>query len=469
MPIKIQPALNTSVSRRHFLAGTAALGLTPLLACAPQSRDSATPVPQFDAYPPIVFVHGNGDTAALWHTTIWRWESAGFPDKRLFAIDFPYPLARSNDADYQAGRSSTQDQMEQLSEAVQSALRRSGAGRVALVGSSRGGNAIRNYLKHGPGPAFVSHAVLCGTPNHGVIVSNDRLVGSEFNGASPFLRGLNSGSEIVPGVEWMTLRSDALDKFAQPDGAGIGMPGVATGVTAEGPALAGAKNVVLPGLDHREVAFHEKAFAQTWEFIIGRPPATTKILPETRPVLNGKVNGMARGVPTNLPVEGAMVEIWETNPQTGARLRSEPAHRKVTGPDGYWGPFTASGPTATYEFVLTVQSQTKTHIYRSPFPRSSAHIHLRTATVADRDRQAGSIVTISRPRGYFGPGRDIVTFDGQPAPGIPAGVPTVSTSTLTLPRGTAQRSVVCRCNDETIAVQSWDASDDRAVIAELHY
>ena len=80
---------------------------------------------------PIVFVHGNGDTAALWHSTIWHWESAGFPDKRLFAIDFPYPLARNNDAEYQAGRSSTQDQMEQLSQAVQQALKQTGE-RVGL-------------------------------------------------------------------------------------------------------------------------------------------------------------------------------------------------------------------------------------------------------------------------------------------------------------------------------------------------
>ena len=37
--------------------------------------------------PPIVFVHGNGDTAALWTTTIWRFESNGWPRERLHAID----------------------------------------------------------------------------------------------------------------------------------------------------------------------------------------------------------------------------------------------------------------------------------------------------------------------------------------------------------------------------------------------
>lgn len=454
-------------SRRHFLAGTAALGLTPLLACAPRMQDPAISTAKFDAATPVVFVHGNGDTAALWHTTAWRWESNGYPASRLFAVDFPYPLARSNDEEYQAGRSSTRDQFEQLSAAVQQALQESKAGRVALVGSSRGGNAIRNYLKNGPGAAYVSHAVLCGTPNHGVIVSNTQMIGSEFNGTSDFLRRLNSGSEIVPGVAWMTTRSDGQDKFAQPDGAALGLAGTATGVTMDGPALAGAKNVVLPGLDHREVAFHEKAFAPIWEFIIGSPPATTAILPEAAPVLNGKVNAMVRGAPTNLPAEGARVEIHETDPLTGVRRRQ--VHAKVTGVDGYWGPFTAS-PTATYEFVISVASQTITHIYRSPFPRSSSQIHLRTAVVAERDRQAGSIITISRPRGYFGQARgDIVTFDGQPASGIPAGIPVNSTATLTLPRGEAQRTVVCRFNTETIAVQSWNAIDDRAVIAELHY
>ena len=28
---------------------------------------------------PIIFVHGNGDTAALWYAMIWRFESSGWP------------------------------------------------------------------------------------------------------------------------------------------------------------------------------------------------------------------------------------------------------------------------------------------------------------------------------------------------------------------------------------------------------
>ena len=36
------------------------------------------------------------------------------------------------------------------------------------MGNSRGGNAIRNYIQNGGGEQAVSHAILGGTPNHGV-------------------------------------------------------------------------------------------------------------------------------------------------------------------------------------------------------------------------------------------------------------------------------------------------------------
>ena len=117
--------------------------------------------------PPILFVHGNGDHAALWMTTMWRMESNGMPRDRMFAINFTDPLARTDDSKPEPNRSSTEDQRRELGEAIKELKRRTGAARVALVGNSRGGNPIRNYVKNGGG-GDVSHAVLCGTPNHGV-------------------------------------------------------------------------------------------------------------------------------------------------------------------------------------------------------------------------------------------------------------------------------------------------------------
>ena len=91
----------------------------------------------------------------------------GVPRERMAAINFTDPLARADDKVEQAGRSSTEDQRRALAEAVRELKQTSGATRIALVGNSRGGNAIRNTIKNG-GSGDISHAVLCGTPNHGV-------------------------------------------------------------------------------------------------------------------------------------------------------------------------------------------------------------------------------------------------------------------------------------------------------------
>ena len=67
--------------------------------------------PSMQEMPPIVFVHGNGDTGAIWQTTIWRFETNGWPRARLHAIDLPYPLARDEDTKPQPGRTSTAEHM----------------------------------------------------------------------------------------------------------------------------------------------------------------------------------------------------------------------------------------------------------------------------------------------------------------------------------------------------------------------
>lgn len=439
-------------SRRLFLA--AALGAALLAGCAAPAQRAG------DDLPAIVFVHGNGDTAALWHTTIWRFESNGYDPRLLHAIDFANPLARSDDAAPQENRSSTAQQREELAAKVAEVMRLTGRAKVALVGNSRGGNAIRNYLKNGGGAAHVSHAVLSGTPNHGVRAAADGL-GNEFNGRGPFLTQLNSGAnEVVEGVKFLTLRSDTNDKYAQPDGRFLGQPGKPTNVSYEGPALNGAENVVLPGLDHREVAFHPRAFAEMYRFVTGRAPPRLDIARETGVTLNGKLSGYANRGPTNLPLAGAQLEVFEISASSGERLSR--VHAKTTGADGSWGPLQGR-PDAYYEFVVTAQGYPVTHIYRSPFPRSSAIVHLRPAASAPAG--GGSTVSITRPRGYFGHGRDTFTIDGKVPPGVNEGVPGVSFATLKLD-DQAARAVGAVFNRERITVRSWPAG--QAVIAEFH-
>src|SRR5262249_59667337 len=152
---------------------------------------------------------------------------------------------------------------------------------------------------------------------------------------------------------------------------------------------------------------------------------TMLLAAEPLPVLNGMVTGIADDLYTNLPVAGAEVEIFEVDNQTGERKGLVPLHRKTTAEDGLWGPFVGR-PDAYYEFVLRMAAQPITHTYRSPFLRSSDGVHLRPAAFAKGDEGAGAVVAMSRPRGYFGVGRDKFSLDGKLPAGITDGVPAVS-------------------------------------------
>lgn len=432
----------------------------------------ATPAPA--SVPPLVFVHGNGDTAALWIGTLWRWESNGWPRERLHAVHLPNPTARDDDTVAQPGRSSAAENAQALADEVERVLARTGAAKVVLIGNSRGGYAIRHYVERLGGAAKVERAVLCGVPNHGVWSNPGFRPNNEFNGAGPYLKALNTpkgpgGDEVTPGVAWATLRSDNNDKYAQPDGVWIGARGTPTNVGFDGPALKGAPDIVLPARDHREVAFHPQAFAKTFEFVTGRLPATTTITPEARVVLDGQVDGFVGTSPTNRPLAGATVEVYAVDPETGAR-RGAALHTKTVGADGRWGPFTTT-PEARHEFVIAAPGFATTHVYRGAFPRSSALVHFRPERLADADKAAAAVVVFTRPRGYFGVPRDRIVLDGQsPAPGVPPGVAGVASSRLRLADG-AGRSIVGEFESgpirERLAGRAWPAAENRVTLLEL--
>ncbi len=391
---------------------------------------------------PIIFVHGNGDDAARWVPTIWLFESNGYPAGRLFAVRFRNPSARTSDNQDQAFRSSTADARAELSAFVDRVLKDTGSPQVVLVGSSRGGLTIRNYLKNGGGRDKVAKAILCGTPNHGVTASPDNLEG-EFNGSGHFLTALNQpgedGSESAPGVAMMTLRSDHFDKFAQPTLIAAGHSELATGITFEGPSLKGADNKMLPGLDHRELAFSREAFAYMFPFITGRQPHTLQVVAQPHPILSGVITGFAEMVATNQPVAGVHLRIFQAS-STGA-LGESPVFETTTSGDGHWGPFTAK-PNTEYDFDLesspTVAEPTGTgrgatavaparhvRLFFAVIPRSTQLLNLRLLPVPG---EATALLgqpafVVLRPEGYFSRQRDPVLLDGELATEEPDGLP----------------------------------------------
>lgn len=366
----------------------------------------------FDTHPPIVFVHGDSDTAGHWMAQMWRFETNGYPRDRLFALDLTHPGAQADVDIPEDNRSSPADAARALAQVVDDALTLTGAPRVVLVANSRGCQTSRNYVRNYGGAANVAGMVLTGGVYNGVFVSADAAPGSEYNGAGRFLSELNAHPLVDDGQFVTVIRSDRFDLYSQPDGRFIGNPSVATGVDHHSPDLPGADNLVLGGADHRETGYSADAFALIHRAITGHPPAAIKIAPEPVATLSGKLTGFRNEAPTNQGLSGAELVIYPTDPASGKRAGGV-AHRQSIGSDGHWGPF-ASDPAQTYEFEVRAPGLPVYHIFRSPFMRSSTVANLRLYPPVAGE---GHAVNVMRPRGYFGPG-DEMDANGAPFPGV---------------------------------------------------
>ena len=102
-----------------------------------------------------------------------------------------------------------------------------------------------------------------------------------------------------------------------------------------------------------------------------------------------------------------------------------------------------------------------------PFPRSSSIVSLHPERLADADRDARSVVTLTRPRGYFGVPRDRIVLDGtSPPAGIPSGVAGVSSVRVKV-GDAAERAIVGEFNDERIVGRTWPVAENHVVVLEL--
>ncbi len=468
-------------TRRRLL--TLTLATCTLASYNPSAFAQQSPA-MADQHPPIVFMHGNGDSAALWMTTIWRFESNGWPKDRLIALDQPYPLSRDDDAVAQPGRSSTAESAAFLKAQVEKVLAHTGAKKVILLGNSRGGNTIRNYVQNLGGASEVSHVVLGGSPAHGIWSIPGFRENSEFSALSTFMKQLNEpknaqGDEVTPGVKWLTIRSENNDKYAQPDGRWVGAVGKATNIGYDGPALKGATNIALPKVDHRETSFSAAAFAATYQFLTGEPPRTTDVTPQQGDIqLSGRVTGLGAdpldpksgNFSNNQPLVGAQLVVYAVDADSGMRRggNDQPLLKTTIGADGRWGPLKTT-PTTALEFVLSAPDYATTHIYRSPFPRSSDVVQMKPERIAEADRDAKAIVVFTRPRGYFDAERDTMKLDGKDKlPGVPATGAGVSSAKLKL-ADDAQRAVAAEFNGEKVTGRTWPAAEGNVTMLELTY
>ncbi|MBK9444519.1 MAG: twin-arginine translocation pathway signal [Comamonadaceae bacterium] len=364
--------------------------------------------------PPVVFVHGEGASAAYWQDMVWRFESNGWSRARLFALQQPYPLAREVDGKEQPGRSSDAELLTFLRDAVDKVLTQTDAKQVMLVGQGRGALAIRNYILNAGGDQTVSHAVLAGVD-----------------------------------APW-TGKNNKL-----------------TLVDFESKALKGVKTLVIARADQRDGAFTTADFEASYRLITDKAPPSPTIWPQYELVLDGQVTGMGvqsgdRASPdnefaNNLPVPKAVVEVFEVQRGTGLRLGAA-VYQKAVGADGRWGPFTAQQGSA-YEFVVRAPGYAVTHIYRSPFLRGSALVHLRASRISDADLPAFSITELQRHSGRLDTAVRHITFDGQSPP--PAKV------TLTRLQYRAIEAEIHTDRIERVSGRTWPAKESHVARLEL--
>ena len=308
------------------------------------------------------------------------------------------------------------------------------------------------------------------------------LPGSEFNGAGPFLTRAQraarapTATRSTPGVAWMTIRSDNNDKFAQPDGA-LDRRSAARRRTStfDGPALKGAENVVIAGIDHRETAFGAAGLRA--DVPLHHRPARRRRWRSRRRravVLDGKVSGL--GLDNRQRQLRRPTCRWSARRSRSTRSTRRPAsargaavHRKTIGADGRWGPFDADAGRALRVRRSRAPGYATTHIYRSPFPRSSRIVQpARRARSPTPTATRRRVVTLTRPRGYFGVPRDRIEPRRQePAAGHPARRRRRRRAAGSRLAERGARAVVGEFNDERIVGRAWPVADNHVVVLEL--
>jgi pimeloyl-ACP methyl ester carboxylesterase len=248
-----------------------------------------------------------------------RFASNGYCLDRIFAFDWNT-----------VGFASIDGELARLGTFIDEVLARTGAGQVNLIGHSMGTFLSQSYLEADPANAAkVAHYVS--------------------------LAGMGA-SQPPGGVPSMAISS--------PDDHIAGTSSVD-----------GGENVILPGLDHLQVATSPETFRNLYRFFNrGQEPGTLEMQPTAERILSGRLLTFAE----NQPEADVAMSIYPVDSLTGERLHPDPVATFVCGADGVWGPFAAApGQHYEYEIVQPDPYWKPVHYYREPLPRSCDLVYFR--------------------------------------------------------------------------------------------
>jgi pimeloyl-ACP methyl ester carboxylesterase len=295
---------------------------------------------------PIIFVHGGSGSGAQFESQAMRFASNGYPRSYLAVVEYD-----SGGLSFPEDLPIVHAEIDARIAELQAAT---GREQVDLMGHSRGTTVSHAYLAFPERAANVAHYV-------------------NIDGRS---------ADAPPGgVPTLALWAGAVNRPVQGE-------------------IVGAINVTVPNQEHIEVATSEESFFEMYHFLRGHAPLTTRILPQFRP----QVSGRATFFPQNVGLDGATLNIWRVDGDTGERIGSHPKATFAIGPDGNFGPFRAKRGRH-YEFALIREGATNLHYFYEPFVRSDHLVRLNAAVGLDpfidsSDNHAA--VTVVRFKEFWG-------------------------------------------------------------------
>lgn len=270
----------------------------------------------------VIFVHGIEGTGAQFESQAMRLTSNGYPADWIDQVDYNSTRA--------AGDATEVEQ--QIDRAIAAMQEHTGRPKVDVVGHSLGTTVMERYLTDAQQGA-----------------ARRAKIGRYVN---------VDGQASNPGVPTLAVWA---------------------GRGAAGRTMPDAQNVTIPNQTHVEVCTSKETFAALYEFLTGRPPAHTDIVPEAGSI---QIAGKTVDFPANTGQAGATTDIWEID-ANGRRIGSKPLHSlaitdgSVGG--GAWGPARVEAGRR-YELVVTIPGRLALHVYREPFVRSDHTVRLLVST-----------------------------------------------------------------------------------------
>jgi len=282
-----------------------------------------------DALLPIVFVHGQTGSAQQFETQAMRFTSNGYPQDLLHAFEYD--------------TNQTANPLGDLDAFVDEVLAQTGAPQVYAIGHSRGTSVWTSYLE-----------------GEGGVDGSDKVAKYvNIDGRSP--EELPGGVPTI-GIwgEWNTA------------GSGFNRRGDTNAQIGPDPA----DNFYFGDKSHTEVATSAEAFAVMYEFLAGRAPRTTEVVPE--PPGQVRISGRAVLFPENVGYAGSTVEVWRVDERTGHRIGSRPRATFPIDESGAWGPVRVNGRWHL-ELAIVRPEVGIHHTYTEPFVRSDHFVRLNTS------------------------------------------------------------------------------------------